>query len=111
MEENEKSVQELQDQILQVRMIPVGSILNNMKRTVRDYATKSKKKIRLEIEGGDTELDKTVTEQLQGPLVHLVRNSMDHGIEDSETRIKNGKDPTGTISLRASHRRAMLLSK
>ncbi len=109
VEDNEKSVQELQDQILQVRMIPVGSILNNMKRTVRDYATKSKKKIRLEIEGGDTELDKTVTEQLQGPLVHLVRNSMDHGIEDSETRIKNGKDPTGTISLRASQQEGYVI--
>jgi len=109
VEDNEKSVQELQDQILQVRMIPVGSILNNMKRTVRDYATKSKKKIRLEIEGGDTELDKTVTEQLQGPLVHLVRNSMDHGIEDSETRIKNGKDPTGTISLKASQQEGYVI--
>jgi len=109
VEDNEKSVQELQDQILQVRMIPVGSILNNMKRTVRDYATKSKKKIRLEIEGGDTELDKTVTEQLQGPLVHLVRNSMDHGIEDSETRKKNGKDPTGTISLKASQREGYVI--
>ena len=109
VEDNEKSVQELQDQILQVRMIPVGSILNNMKRTVRDYATRSKKKIRLEIEGGDTELDKTVTEQLQGPLVHLVRNSMDHGIEDSETRIKNGKDPTGTISLKASQQEGYVI--
>ena len=109
VEDNEKSVQELQDQILQVRMIPVGSILNNMKRTVSDYATKSKKKIRLEIEGGDTELDKTVTEQLQGPLVHLVRNSMDHGIEDSETRIKNGKDPTGTISLKASQQEGYVI--
>ena len=68
-------------------MIPVGSIFTPMKRTVRDFANKSGKKIRLEIEGGDTELDKTVTEQLQGPLVHLVRNSMDHGIEDSDTRI------------------------
>ncbi len=109
VEDNEKSVNELQDQILQVRMIPVGSILNNMKRTVRDYATRSKKKIKLEIEGGDTELDKTVTEQLQGPLVHLVRNSMDHGIEDSETRVKNGKDPTGTIFLKASQQEGYVI--
>ena len=109
VEDNEKSVQELQDQILQVRMIPVGSILNNMKRTVRDYAARSKKKIKLEIEGGDTELDKTVTEQLHAPLVHLVRNSMDHGIEDSETRIKNGKDPTGTISLIASQQEGYVI--
>ena len=109
VEDNEKSVYELQEQILQVRMIPVGSILNNMKRTVRDYATRSKKKIKLEIEGGDTELDKTVTEQLQGPLVHLVRNSMDHGIEDSETRVKNGKDPTGTIYLKASQQEGYVI--
>lgn len=109
VEDNEKSVYELQEQILQVRMIPVGSILNNMKRTVRDYATRSKKKIKLEIEGGDTELDKTVTEQLQGPLVHLVRNSMDHGIEDSETRVKNGKDPTGTIYLKASQKEGYVI--
>ena len=109
VEDNEKSVQELQDQILQERMIPVGSIINNMKLTVRDYATRSKKKIKLEIEGGDTELDKTVTEQLQGPLVHLVRNSMDHGIEDSETRIKNGKDPTGIISLKASQQEGYVI--
>ena len=109
VEDNEKSVYELQEQILQVRMIPVGSILNNMKRTVRDYATRSKKKIKLEIEGGDTELDKTVTEQLQGPLVHLVRNSMDHGIEDSETRVKYGKDPTGTIYLKASQQEGYVI--
>mgnify|MGYP006130170163 FL=1 len=109
VEDNEKSVYELQEQILQVRMIPVGSILNNMKRTVRDYATRSKKKIKLEIEGGDTELDKTVTEQLQGPLVHLVRNSMDHGIEDSETRVKHGKDPTGTILLKASQQEGYVI--
>ena len=109
VEDNEKSVYELQEQILQVRMIPVGSILNNMKRTVRDYAMRSKKKIKLEIEGGDTELDKTVTEQLQGPLVHLVRNSMDHGIEDSETRVKHGKDPTGTIYLKASQQEGYVI--
>nr|MCS5552031.1 Hpt domain-containing protein [SAR324 cluster bacterium] len=86
VEDNEKSVRELQDQILQVRMIPVGSIFTPMRRTVRDFANHNNKKINLEIEGGETELDKTVTEQLHGPLVHLVRNSMDHGIEDPETR-------------------------
>ena len=99
VEDNEKSVRELQDQILQVRMIPVGSIFTPMKRTVRDFANSSNKKIRLEIEGGDTELDKTVTEHLHGPLVHLVRNSMDHGIEDPQTREKNGKDPVSYTHL------------
>ena len=109
VEDNEKSVRELQDQILQVRMIPVGSIFTPMRRTVRDFANRNNKKINLEIEGGETELDKTVTEQLHGPLVHLVRNSMDHGIEDPETREKNGKDPFGTIFLKASQQEGYVI--
>jgi len=109
VEDNEKSVRELQDQILQVRMIPVGSIFTPMRRTVRDYANRNNKKINLEIEGGETELDKTVTEQLHGPLVHLVRNSMDHGIEDPKTREKKGKDPFGTIFLKASQQEGYVI--
>ena len=109
VEDNEKSVRELQDQILQVRMIPVGSIFTPMRRTVRDFANRNNKKINLEIEGGETELDKTVTEQLHGPLVHLVRNSMDHGIEDPETRKKKGKDSTGTILLKASQQEGYVI--
>ena len=109
VEDNEKSVRELQDQILQVRMIPVGSIFTPMRRTVRDFANRNNKKINLEIEGGETELDKTVTEQLHGPLVHLVRNSMDHGIEDPETRKKNGKDSSGTILLKASQQEGYVI--
>jgi len=109
VEDNEKSVRELQDQILQVRMIPVGSIFTPMRRTVRDFANRNNKKINLEIEGGETELDKTVTEQLHGPLVHLVRNSMDHGIENPETRKKNGKDSTGTILLKASQQEGYVI--
>jgi len=109
VEDNEKSVRELQDQILQVRMIPVGSIFTPMRRTVRDFANRNNKKINLEIEGGETELDKTVTEQLHGPLVHLVRNSMDHGIEDPATREKNGKDSTGTILLKASQQEGYVI--
>ena len=109
VEDNEKSVRELQDQILQVRMIPVGSIFTPMRRTVRDFANSNNKKINLEIEGGDTELDKTVTEQLHGPLVHLVRNSMDHGIEDPLTRQKNGKDPVGKILLKASQQEGYVI--
>ncbi len=109
VEDNEKSVRELQDQILQVRMIPVGSIFTPMRRTVRDFANRNNKKINLEIEGGETELDKTVTEQLHGPLVHLVRNSMDHGIEEPETRKKNGKDSTGKIMLKASQQEGYVI--
>ena len=111
VEDNEKSVRELQDQILQVRMIPVGSIFTPMRRTVRDFANRNNKKINLEIEGGETELDKTVTEQLHGPLVHLVRNSMDHGIEEPETRKKNGKDSSGKICSKLLSRKDMLSLK
>merc|ERR1711991_648111 len=64
-----------------------------MKRIVRDFAVKNDKKINLDIHGADTELDKTVTEQLHGPLVHLIRNAMDHGIEKPQEREKNGMDP------------------
>ncbi len=109
VEDNEKSVRELQDQILQVRMIPVGSIFTPMRRTVRDFANRNNKKINLEIQGGETELDKTVTEQLHGPLVHLVRNSMDHGIEDPDTREKSGKNPIGSILLKASQQEGYVI--
>ena len=109
VEENEQSVRELQDQILQVRMVQVGSIFTPMKRLVRDFAIASNKQIRLGISGADTELDKTVTEQLHGPLVHLIRNAMDHGIEEPEIRQQHGKDPTGTIALRASHQEGFVI--
>jgi two-component system chemotaxis sensor kinase CheA len=109
VEENEQSVRELQDQILQVRMVQVGSIFTPMKRIVRDFAVTKNKQIRLGISGADTELDKTVTEQLHGPLVHLIRNAMDHGIEEPEIRQQHGKDPTGTIALRASHQEGFVI--
>ena len=109
VEDNETSVRELQDQIQQVRMIEMGSIFTPMKRIVRDFAVKNDKKINLDIHGADTELDKTVTEQLHGPLVHLIRNAMDHGIEKPQEREKNGKDSAGTITLRASHQEGFVI--
>ena len=109
VEDNETSVRELQDQIQQVRMIEMGSIFTPMKRIVRDFAVKNQKQINLDIHGADTELDKTVTEQLHGPLVHLIRNAMDHGIEKPDERNKKGKDRAGTITLRASHQEGFVI--
>jgi len=91
----------LQNTIVQVRMIPVRTVFQKFPRMVRDLALKNGKKIRLVMEGEDTELDKTVIEKLSDPLVHIIRNSCDHGIETPEERIKNNKDETGTILLKA----------
>ena len=103
VEDNEQAVRELQDQIQQVRMVPVGTIFSPMKRVVREFATRHQKQIKLEIYGSETELDKTITEQIQGPLMHLLRNAMDHGLEAPEQRKESGKNPIGIITLQASH--------
>ena len=103
VEDNEQAVRELQDQIQQVRMVPVGTIFSPMKRVVREFATRHQKQIKLEIYGAETELDKTITEQIQGSLMHLLRNAMDHGLEAPEQRRESAKNPIGTITLQASH--------
>ena len=104
VEENSRSVRDLQDEIQAVRMVQVDTVFSRFRRVVRDYSVESNKEIRLRIEGGETELDKTVTDQLHGPLLHLIRNAMDHGIESSEERRQAAKDTAGTIWLRAFHR-------
>ena len=96
-------VRELQDQVMNIRMVPIKGAFLPLQRIVRDYSVKSGKKIKLEISGGETELDKTVSEKLGGPLKHLIRNAMDHGIELQEERVKNGKTPEGKIQLKAFH--------
>ncbi len=103
-EENARAVQYMQDEMQAVRMVQVGTVFSRLRRLVRDYSVKSKKEIRLVIEGGETELDKTVTDRLHGPLLHLIRNAMDHGLENPEDRRNVGKDPKGSITLRASHK-------
>jgi len=94
---------ELQEAIMSTRMQPVGNVFNKFKRVVRDLAQKLGKEIDLIIEGGEVEMDKTIIEALADPLTHLVRNSVDHGIEMPETRTAAGKPPTGTLQLRAFH--------
>ncbi len=92
---------DLQEQVMRVRMIPVEGTFNRFYRVVRDLARELNKKIRIEMYGIETELDKNVIEQLGDPLKHLIRNSVDHGIESPETRRKKGKPDEGVIKLKA----------
>jgi two-component system chemotaxis sensor kinase CheA len=96
-----RHMNEVQDIIMKVRMVPIGNAFNKYPRVVRDLARKLGKKIELNIEGAEAELDKTLVEQIGDPLIHLIRNSCDHGVESPEDRVKNGKDATGTITLSA----------
>jgi two-component system chemotaxis sensor kinase CheA len=94
---------ELQEQTMKTRMQPIGNIWNKFQRTVRDLALGCGKEVRLEMEGQDTELDRTIIEAIKDPLTHLVRNSVDHGIEAPEIRKQKGKDSSGCLRLRAYH--------
>ena len=99
----ERNTRDLQDSVMSVRMMPINLIFSRFQRVVRDGSGKLGKKIQLSIVGESTELDKGLIEKISDPLNHLVRNSMDHGIESPEERIANGKTPQGTITLRAAH--------
>ncbi|MDD9303671.1 MAG: chemotaxis protein CheW [Desulfobacter sp.] len=94
---------ELQEAIMRTRMQPIANILNKFTRVVRDLSQQLGKSIDLEIEGKDVELDKTILESINDPLTHLVRNSVDHGIETPMEREQMGKEGTGTITLKAFH--------
>ncbi|MDN3513924.1 MAG: chemotaxis protein CheA [Candidatus Brocadia sp.] len=99
-----KIVKDVQDQVMCMRMVPLKSTFQKMARLVRDVSAKVGKKVRLEISGEDTELDKTVIEEIGDPLVHIIRNSIDHGIEPQEERIVKGKAIEGLVRLNAFHR-------
>lgn len=94
---------ELQEQVMKTRMQPIGNIWAQFPRTVRDVALGCGKVVGIEMEGKETELDKTIIEAIKDPLTHLVRNSVDHGIELPEDRVKAGKNPIGRLILRAFH--------
>ena len=100
--ELERNTREIQEAVMSIRMLPVSFVFNRFPRVVRDLSTKLGKSIDLIIEGGDTELDKSLTEKLVDPLTHLVRNSIDHGIESAEVRKQRGKNVTGTVVLKAT---------
>ncbi|MCC6025782.1 MAG: chemotaxis protein CheA [Caldimicrobium sp.] len=93
--------EEMQDAIMQVRMVPVSTVFQRFPRLVRDLSKKLGKKVKLIIEGEETEADKNVIEALADPLIHIIRNSLDHGIEPPEERVAKGKPEIGTIILRA----------
>ncbi|MGN0607396.1 MAG: chemotaxis protein CheW [Oscillospiraceae bacterium] len=97
-----KLTDELQDIVMSIRMVPLSGVFNKMTRIVRDMKVKLNKDVNLVFEGEETEVDKSVIDNLNDPLMHMVRNSMDHGIEESqEERIAKGKSPQGTIKLSA----------
>ena len=100
--ELERNTREIQEAVMSIRMLPVSFVFNRFPRVVRDLSSKLGKSIDLIIEGGETELDKGLTEKLVDPLTHLVRNSIDHGIGSSALRTERGKNPTGTVVLKAA---------
>lgn len=95
---------DLQDTIMKVRMVPVSSVFSRFPRLVRDLSRKSGKEVDLVMEGEETELDKSVVEVIGDPLVHLIRNSVDHGIESEDVRLAAGKPAKGKVTLRAFHK-------
>lgn len=103
VEEVERLVGELREGVLGVRMMPIGSTFGRFKRLVHDLSGQLGKAVDLVTEGAETELDKSVLDQLVDPLLHLVRNSLDHGIEPKETRLAAGKPERGTVRLLAKH--------
>src|SRR5581483_8546753 len=94
-------VTEVQEQVIRTRIQPISNVWNKFPRSVRDLALSCGKEVHLETYGQDTELDRTVIEAIRDPLTHLIRNAIDHGIENPETRRKAGKDPAGRLQLRA----------
>jgi two-component system chemotaxis sensor kinase CheA len=96
-------VEQVRESALQLRMVKIGGVFDRFKRVVHDISRELGKEIDLVIKGEDTELDKTLVEQIADPLTHLVRNAMDHGIEAAEVRAASGKPPGGTLTLNAFH--------
>jgi len=100
----ERNVRDLQESVMRVRMVPISFVFSRFPRMVRDLSQRLGKQVELRMTGGETELDKTVLEKIGDPLVHLVRNSIDHGIESPEKRLASGKEARGAVHLHAYHR-------
>ncbi|NLI69839.1 MAG: chemotaxis protein CheA [Firmicutes bacterium] len=103
LEQMERIITNLQDVAMKLRMVPIKQVFERFPRMVRDISRESGKDIQIEISGEETELDRSIINQLPDPLVHLLRNAIDHGIEDIDERIAGGKDRTGKIKLKAFH--------
>lgn len=104
IDEFTKLAHHLQDEITAARMVPIGTLYSLLSRAVRDAAKSARKQVELDFSGSETELDNNIIQQISDPLVHLVRNSVAHGIEKPEDRTANGKPEQGTVYLRAYHR-------
>ena len=104
LEQLNRHVREVHESVMRVRMLPINFVFSRFPRMVRDLAQKLGKQVDLTLSGEHTELDKTVLEKIGDPLVHLVRNSIDHGLEKPDVRIAAGKKPTGSLRLHACHR-------
>ncbi len=102
-EEVETLTGDLRDNVLNIRMLPIGTIFTKFQRLVRDLSAELGREVELSTSGAETELDKTVLDKLNDPLVHLIRNSIDHGIESPEVRVKSGKPGKGKLCLTAGH--------
>jgi two-component system chemotaxis sensor kinase CheA len=98
-----RTTNEIQESIMKVRMVPIGQVFDRFPRMVRDLAKARNKEIKLEIAGAETDLDKTIVDEVGEPLMHLVRNNVDHGIEEPDVRESRGKPRAGTIKLNAYH--------
>lgn len=103
MSQAAKIIRDLQEVAMSLRMVTLKGTFQKMARLVRDVSAKANKSVQFVMEGEDTELDRTVVEEIGDPLVHMIRNSCDHGIESAEDRVKIGKPATGTLTLRAYH--------
>ena len=99
-----RQTRDLQESVMAIRAQPVKVVFSRMPRVIRDLCDKLGKKVRLDLEGEQTEVDTTIIEELSEPLVHMLRNSMDHGLESPERRLAEGKPETGVINLKAEHR-------
>lgn len=99
----ERNTRDLQESVMSIRMLPMSVVFSRFPRVVRDLSQKLGKQVRLVLAGESTELDKNLIERITDPLTHLIRNSLDHGIETPETRLARGKPAEGTITLKASH--------
>ena len=100
---------QLQEEVMRIRMLPIANVFNKYPRTVRDLARKVNKQVELVIRGEDTELDRTVVEEISDPLLHLLRNAVDHGLEVPADRVAAGKAPTGKLLLTARHEEGRIL--
>ena len=109
IDELQRNTREIQESVMSMRMLPVNMTFNRFPRVVRDLSSKLGKKVDLVIQGGNTEIDKSLIEKLVDPLTHLVRNSIDHGIESPEERLEAGKSENGTVILSAEQKGSSII--